>query len=488
MDLSYGTAAESFREEIRSFLKAAWSPGERRNDELKAYVADFRISATNKGYLYRAIPKQYGGSQQPVDVIKAQVIREEFQRARAPMEIAGNGMNMTVPTLLEQGTEEQKELFIRKTMSGEYIWGQGYSEPGSGSDLASLKTAARLDGDEYVINGSKIWTTHAHHADWIFALVRTDATVKKQAGISFLLVPMDQPGVSVTPIHSMSGDHEVNAVFFTDARTPACNRIGEEGQGWTIAKFLLENERGGSCYAPRLLQSIDRLETLAQTQPSGVNGAIAHDARFRDKLARVRLEAEALEVTGLHSVAGLLAATALTLAAGTAAAYPPKDTDWVALEANAGAVIAAWDAMRFQYVRARSIASGTPSDRRTLSNRATRSPAPRPSAITSSGAGDCIARLNQTDSTDFPRRAMSSVKLVSKLSACSSRSTRCATKVPDPRFCTNWPVPTKPSTALRTVTRLRPVIAAMSRSGGRLSPGRNRPVATASAIRRCNCR
>jgi alkylation response protein AidB-like acyl-CoA dehydrogenase len=135
--------------------------------------------------------------------------------------------------------------------------------------------------------------------------VRTDATVKKQAGISFLLVPMDQPGVSVTPIYSMSGDHEVNAVFFTDARTPAEYRIGDEGAGWTIAKFLLENERGGSCYAPRLLQSIDRLENLAQTQPSGVNGALAHDPRFRDRLARVRLEAEALEVTELRILAEL---------------------------------------------------------------------------------------------------------------------------------------------------------------------------------------
>ena len=218
MDLSYGTAAESFREEIRSFLKAAWSPGERRNDELKAYVADFRISATNKGYLYRAIPKQYGGSQQPVDVIKAQVIREEFQRARAPMEIAGNGMNMTVPTLLEQGTEEQKELFIRKTMSGEYIWGQGYSEPGAGSDLASVRTKGRLENGSWIVNGQKIWTSYADKADWIFCLVRTNFSAKKHEGISFLLFDMATPGVSTKPILLISGKSPFCETFFDDVR------------------------------------------------------------------------------------------------------------------------------------------------------------------------------------------------------------------------------------------------------------------------------
>jgi alkylation response protein AidB-like acyl-CoA dehydrogenase len=232
------------------------------------------------------------------------IFEKECALAGAPA-LAILGLRLVGPVICAFGTPEQKARFLPGILSGDDYWCQGYSEPGSGSDLASLKTTARLDGDEYVINGSKIWTTHAHHADWIFALVRTDATVKKQAGISFLLVPMDQPGVSVTPIHSMSGDHEVNAVFFTDARTSAENRIGEEGQGWSIAKFLLENERGGSCYAPRLLQSIDRLETLAQTQPSGVNGALAHDPRFRDRLARVRLEAEALEVTELRILAEL---------------------------------------------------------------------------------------------------------------------------------------------------------------------------------------
>jgi len=215
------------------------------------------------------------------------------------------GLRLVGPVICEFGTPEQKARFLPKILNGEDYWCQGYSEPGSGSDLASLKTTARLEGDQYVVNGSKIWTTHAHHANWIFALVRTDATVKKQAGITFLLLPMDQPGIEVTPIMSMSGDHEVNQVFFTDAVTGVENRIGEEGAGWSIAKFLLENERGGSCFAPRLLQSIDRLAELADTQPSGVNGAIAHDARFRDRLAKARLDAEALEFTELRILAEL---------------------------------------------------------------------------------------------------------------------------------------------------------------------------------------
>ena len=219
------------------------------------------------------------------------------------------GLRLVGPVICRFGTQAQKDRFLPKILSAENYWCQGYSEPGSGSDLASLKTRARLvqgaGGDEYVINGSKIWTTHAHHADWMFALVRTDATVKAQRGITFLLVPMAQPGVEVAPILSMSGDHEVNQVFFTDARTAAENRIGEEGQGWTIAKFLLENERGGSCYAPRLLRTIDEIGRLAREAPSGVNGALGHDPRFRDRLSRARLEAEALEVTELRILADL---------------------------------------------------------------------------------------------------------------------------------------------------------------------------------------
>ncbi len=309
MDMDFSTQDLAFREEVRAFLSD--NLPERLRDGARRTPGVFvepdigmewhRI-LYRQGWVAPHWPKADGGTGwTPTQKF---IFEKECALAGAPS-LAILGLRLVGPVICEFGTPLQKARFLPRILSGEDYWCQGYSEPGSGSDLASLKTAARLDGDEYIINGSKIWTTHAHHANWIFALVRTDATVKKQAGISFLLVTMDQPGVAVTPIHSMSGDHEVNAVFFTDARTSAENRIGDEGQGWTVAKFLLENERGGSCYAPRLLQSIDRLEQLAHTQPSGVNGALSHDPRFRDRLARVRLEAEALEVTELRILAEL---------------------------------------------------------------------------------------------------------------------------------------------------------------------------------------
>ena len=309
MDMTFSPEDLAFREEVREFL--AESLPQRLRDGARKTPGVFvepdigmewhRILA-EKGWVAPLWPKEDGGTGwTPVQKF---IFDKECALAGAPA-LSILGLKLVGPVICAFGTPEQKARFLPRILSGEDYWCQGYSEPGSGSDLASLKTSARLDGDEYVVNGSKIWTTHAHHADWIFALVRTDNTGKKQAGITFLLIPMDQPGVEVSPIHSMSGDHEVNQVFFTDARTSADNRIGEEGAGWSIAKFLLENERGGSCFAPRLLQTIDRLEEDAREQPSGVNGALAHDPRFRDRLARARLDAEALEVTELRILAEL---------------------------------------------------------------------------------------------------------------------------------------------------------------------------------------
>lgn len=215
------------------------------------------------------------------------------------------GLRLVGPVICKFGTPAQKAYFLPRILSGEDYWCQGYSEPGSGSDLASLKTRAVRQGDKYIINGSKIWTTHAHHANWIFALVRTDADAKKQEGISFLLIPMDQPGISVTPIITMANEHEVNATFFDNAETGVENLIGAEGQGWTIAKYLLENERGGSCAAPSLLVSLDRLEALAKNLPSGVNGALIHDPVIAQRIAKLRLEAQAFETTELRILAEL---------------------------------------------------------------------------------------------------------------------------------------------------------------------------------------
>jgi alkylation response protein AidB-like acyl-CoA dehydrogenase len=309
MDMDFSPEDLAFREEVRDFL--AENLPDRLRDGARRTPGVFvepdigmewhRI-LNDKGWVAYHWPEEDGGT--GWTPTQRFIFEKECALAGAPG-ISILGLRLVGPVICAFGTPEQKARFLPRILSGEDYWCQGYSEPGSGSDLASLKTSARLENGEYTVNGSKIWTTHAHHADWIFALVRTNPDVKKQAGITFLLLPMDQDGVEVTPIMSMSGDHEVNQVFFTDAKTPEENRIGEEGQGWTIAKFLLENERGGSCFAPRLIQSIDNLSALADEQPSGVNGALAHDTRFRDRLSRVKLDAEALEVTELRILADL---------------------------------------------------------------------------------------------------------------------------------------------------------------------------------------
>ncbi len=309
MDMDFSAEDLAFRDEVRTFLAenlpehlrdgARRTPGVFVEPDIGM---EWHRILNKQGWVAYHWPKEDGGTGwTPTQKF---IFEKECALAGAPS-ISILGLRLVGPVICAFGTPEQKARFLPRILSGEDYWCQGYSEPGSGSDLASLKTSARLEGDTYTVNGSKIWTTHAHHANWIFALVRTNTEVKKQQGITFLLLPMDQPGVEVTPIMSMSGDHEVNQVFFSDAQTGVENRIGDEGQGWTIAKYLLENERGGSCYAPRLLQSIDKLTDLAETQPSGVNGAVAHDLRFRDRLSRARLEAEALEVTELRILAEL---------------------------------------------------------------------------------------------------------------------------------------------------------------------------------------
>ncbi|MEP5936835.1 MAG: acyl-CoA dehydrogenase family protein [Erythrobacter sp.] len=309
MDMDFSADDLAFRDEVRTFL-AEKLPDRLRDGARRTpgvFVEpdigmEWHRILYEQGWVAYHWPKEDGGTGwTPTQKF---IFEKECALAGAPS-ISILGLRLVGPVICAFGTPEQKARFLPRILSGDDYWCQGYSEPGSGSDLASLKTSARLEGDTYTVNGSKIWTTHAHHANWIFALVRTNTEVKKQQGITFLLLPMDQPGVEVTPIMSMSGDHEVNQVFFSDAQTGVENRIGEEGQGWTIAKYLLENERGGSCYAPRLIQSLEKLNELAQTQPSGVNGAVAHDIRFRDRLARARLEAEALEVTELRILAEL---------------------------------------------------------------------------------------------------------------------------------------------------------------------------------------
>ena len=286
MDLSYGAEAETFREGVREFLLESWRPGKRAGRELKAFVQAFRGGATEAGYLYRSVPMAYGGSEQPVDVVKAQVIREEFQRARAPMEIGGNGMNMLVPTLLEKGTAAQKDAFIRKTVKGEYRWGQGYSEPGAGSDLASIRTRGELIGETWVINGQKVWTSQGADATHMFALVRTEPDAPKHEGISYLLIDLDQPGVSRRPIRQMTGQSGFYEFFFDNASTPRSWTVGERGQGWQVSRATLRHERASIGSADALSGQFAKLVELSRGVSRFGRPAI-DDPEIRQSLARI---------------------------------------------------------------------------------------------------------------------------------------------------------------------------------------------------------
>jgi len=302
MDLSYGPEYEAFRGEVREFLQANW-PAKGAEAELPkpARVRRFRERAVEAGYLLRWIPRQYGGSEQPTDALRATVIREEFGRVRAPHEPRGIGMMMLVPTLLEKGTEWQKQNFVPKTAMDEYHWCQGYSEPGSGSDLASLKTRADLVGDEWVIHGQKIWTTNALEADYMFCLCRTEPDAPKHAGISYLLVPMKQPGVEVRPLRQMNGGSDFNEVFLTDARTPKDWIVGKRGEGWLVSRATLKHERQGIGNAEVTSMTFAGLVHLAKTCQRGGRPAI-QDPEIRQRLAAIEGYVRSHEYSGYRQL------------------------------------------------------------------------------------------------------------------------------------------------------------------------------------------
>ncbi|AUW57124.1 acyl-CoA dehydrogenase [Sphingobium sp. SCG-1] len=265
MNLDFGLAAEEFRTEIQHFLKESWPPKGKTPPYAASDLSDFRGCATRAGYLYRNIPLQYGGSQQPVDVIRAHVIRDEFTRARAPIELADNGVRMLVPTLLEHGTDEQKELFIRPTIEGAMQWAQGYSEPGSGSDLASLRCKGEMVDGRWLIDGQKIWTSNGGRANHMFALVRTEPDVPKHAGISYLLINLDQPGIARRPIRQLTGEARFFEISFNGVTTPADWIVGKRGEGWKVSRSTLSHERASIGSAESLGAQFDKLVELART-------------------------------------------------------------------------------------------------------------------------------------------------------------------------------------------------------------------------------
>ncbi|MBM4206069.1 MAG: acyl-CoA dehydrogenase [Gammaproteobacteria bacterium] len=271
MDLSYGPEYEGFREEVRSFLRTHGHKAPRGQGLRSSNLREWQALLIENGYAARTIPKEYGGFGATPDILKSRIIAEEFATAQVPGGLGGQGVSMLVPTLLELGTEEQKRRFIQPTIRGEMVWCQGYSEPGAGSDLASLRTSAVLEGDEWVVNGQKIWTSTAHLADWIFCLVRTEPDAPKHQGISFLLFDMKTPGIEIRPLVDMTMNHSFNEVFLTNVRVPKDQIVGQRGQGWQVANSILGHERDSLGDPNATLQRFNRLLDLMRDET--VDGA-----------------------------------------------------------------------------------------------------------------------------------------------------------------------------------------------------------------------
>ncbi len=302
MDLNYSPEELAFRDEVRSWLQANLPQELKRKVETHAHLSRedllrwHRILA-QKGWVAPAWPKEWGGT--GWSVVQRYLFEEECGYAGTPPLIPF-GLSMCGPVLHKFGSDEQKKRFLPRIYNGEDFWCQGYSEPGSGSDLASLKTKAVRCGEHYVVNGKKIWTTLGHYADWIFCLVRTDAgAAKRQEGISFLLIDMKTPGITVRPLILMDGGHEVNEVFFDDVKVPVANLVHKEGEGWTVAKYLLGHERMNTGRIGASKRELAKLKEFA-AQQSANGKSLMEDVRFRDKLSRLEVELMALEITNLR--------------------------------------------------------------------------------------------------------------------------------------------------------------------------------------------
>jgi alkylation response protein AidB-like acyl-CoA dehydrogenase len=307
MELAFTAEEQKFREDVRCFIR----------DNLPADIQDKVLNGKKMGrddflrwhkLLYKQgwvapnWPVEYGGT--GWTPVQRHIFEDEIAEAGAPPVIPF-GVTMCGPVIIRFGNDWQKQYFLPRILSGEHVWCQGFSEPGSGSDLASLRTRAVREGDNYVVNGQKIWTTSAHFADWIFMLVRTDPQARKQQeGISFLLIDMKTPGITVRPIVTMDGGAEVNEVFFDNVKVPAKNLVGEENKGWTYAKFLLGNERTGIARVGASKRELKKLKEIAQNEREGGRPLVANP-RFREKIAALEVELMALEITNLRMIAAM---------------------------------------------------------------------------------------------------------------------------------------------------------------------------------------
>jgi alkylation response protein AidB-like acyl-CoA dehydrogenase len=301
MDLSYTPEHEALRKKVRAWLKDNLPKKERTNQSVEyeteriAEAKAWQRKLHKAGYVAMGWPKKYGG--QDADIMTQTVVNEELVAARAPSIIGMMGVQMVGPTLMNWATEEQKSRYLPKILTADEIWCQGYSEPGSGSDLASLKTRAELVGDEFILNGQKVWTSYAHIADWMFCLVRTDPEAPKHKGISYVLIDMKSPGITVRPLVQMTGDHGFNEVFLEDVRVPRRNLIGELNQGWLVANSTLSHERNMLGSTTRTQQMFDGVVRLARTRQRHGQSA-AEDPVIQQRLADLLTRVEAMK---LHS-------------------------------------------------------------------------------------------------------------------------------------------------------------------------------------------
>jgi alkylation response protein AidB-like acyl-CoA dehydrogenase len=310
MDLALSHEDEAFRDEVRRFLDENLSEGLREAGRKTGGVfADIAAGMrwhkvlAQRGWSAPAWPREYGGT--GWNATQRYLFARESAAADAPR-IFAMGLRMVGPVIMKYGTPEQKAKYLPAIVSGDIVFCQGYSEPGSGSDLASLKTRAVPDGDDYVINGTKIWTTGAHVADHMFCLVRTSTEGKPQDGISFVLIDsMKAPGLTVAPILTLAGDHEVNQVFFDNVRTPVANRIGPENAGWTVAKYLLEFERGGDAYTPNLYARVEDIRRIAREEAADGSGRLLGERGFAERLAEAEMEVQALEMIEMQVLSDL---------------------------------------------------------------------------------------------------------------------------------------------------------------------------------------
>ena len=309
MDSQFSAADEAFRGEVRLFLNENLSEELREAGRKKTSIWQEKSSAMawqkllfDKGWAAPEWPAEYGGTDW--SLTQRYIFSQECARAETPG-ISPMGLKMCGPMLIGYGTKEQKDYYLPRILSGEHIWCQGYSEPGAGSDLASLKTFAARDGDDYIVNGTKIWTSLAQHSNMMFALVRTSTEGKVQQGISFLLIDMDTPGIKIEPIINLEGSHELNQVFFDDVRVPRANRVGKENDGWSVAKYLLEFERF-SISSIELRRLINRTRRLANE--TGTTGnSLSGDPAFLGKLAQLEINALAMETSEQRVLASLSA-------------------------------------------------------------------------------------------------------------------------------------------------------------------------------------